>query len=67
MIEHLNLKRAGGRSINELIPEIEEKVNEIVDAMNALQNHYHSHGITCHLTSYPVYSKVSELRPGDGS
>lgn len=41
MIEKLNLKRPGGRTERELFQEIEEKINELVEAAN---KHTHTYG-----------------------
>jgi len=49
------------------IDDLVKKVNEVIEEVNKIQNHFHAHGEMTGNTSYPMYGKVSELKPGDGS
>jgi hypothetical protein len=44
-----------------------DKINEIIDEINKMQNHYHICSREGDNTTYPTFGKVAELSPGDGS
>jgi hypothetical protein len=46
---------------------IADKINEIIDEVNKMQNHFHHARELQFGTEYPTFGKVAELSPGDGS
>lgn len=51
MIEKLDV--VGGVRID----TIAEKLNEVIEAVNKLENHYHSHGEMTGNTTYPKFDR----------
>ena len=54
MIEELYTEEEGR------IGTISEKINEMIDAINKMENHYHSHGEMTGNTGYPTYNEEGE-------